>query len=55
MKYYVLSIKSAYASNGASYNATSALSDPYVVFGEQGVAMTIFPFLYNPQAIHFFL
>ena len=44
-----------YASNGSLYNFTDTLSAPYNVFDEQGVTMTIFPFLYNPQAIHFFL
>jgi len=26
------------------------LSEPYIVFGEKGITMTIFPFLYNPAA-----
>ena len=41
---------SYYASNGSLYGATSQISDPYIVFGEKGVTMSIFPFLYNPQA-----
>ena len=38
-----------YASNGSLYNFTSQLSDPYIVLGEQGITLSIFPFLYNPQ------
>jgi len=39
-----------YASNGSLYNFTNKISDPYIVFGEQGITMSVFPFLYNPQA-----
>ena len=39
-----------YASNGSLYNFTNQLSDPYIVFGEDGITMSIFPFIYNPQA-----
>ena len=41
---------SYYASNGSLYGATSQISDPYIVFGENGITMSIFPFIYNPQA-----
>ena len=41
--------QSYYASNGSLYQHTHQLSDPYIVFGEGGIALTIFPFQYNPQ------
>ena len=42
--------QSYYTSNGSLYNFTNQLSEPFIVFGEQGITMSIFPFLYNPQA-----
>jgi len=41
---------SYYSSNGALYNFISQLSDPYIVFGAQGISVSIFPFTYNPQS-----
>jgi hypothetical protein len=38
-----------YSSNGSQYNFTSQLSEPYVVFGADGISFSIFPFTYNPQ------
>ena len=40
---------SYYNSNGSLYNFTSQLSDPYIVFGANGISFSIFPFTYNPQ------
>lgn len=40
---------SYYSSTGSLYNLTHYLSEPYIVFGEQGVALSILPFTYNPQ------
>lgn len=38
-----------YESDGNKYNFRTQLSDPYRVFGESGVDLSIFPFVYNPQ------
>lgn len=40
---------SYYSSNGSTYNFLSQVSEPYLVFGEQGISFSIFPFTYNPQ------
>lgn len=37
--------QSYYASTGSLYNHTYQLSEPFIVFGEKGISMTIFPFL----------
>lgn len=39
---------SYYASSGSLYNFDSQISEPYLVFGEQGITLYIFPFKYNP-------
>lgn len=38
-----------YESDGNKYNFRTQLSDPYRVFGESGIDLSIFPFVYNPQ------
>jgi hypothetical protein len=38
-----------YSSTGDLYNFKWKLSDPYIVFGQKGLAMSIFPFTYNPS------
>lgn len=38
-----------YESDGNKYNFRTQLSDQYRVFGELGVDLSIFPFVYNPQ------
>lgn len=38
-----------YTSNGDTLNFRWRISDPYIVFGEKGIAVSIFPFAYNPQ------
>jgi hypothetical protein len=40
---------SYYSSNGSTYNFLSQVSEPYLVFGAQGISFSIFPFTYNPQ------
>ena len=39
-----------YNSNGSQYNFTYQLSEPYIVFSENGIDFSIFPFTYNPQS-----
>lgn len=39
-----------YSSDGGMFNYRHQLSEPYDVFGQKGVAMSIFPFYYNPQS-----
>jgi hypothetical protein len=40
---------SYYSSRGGMYNnSTAIISEDFFVFGEQGVSLTIFPFVYNP-------
>lgn len=41
---------SYYSSNGDLYNFISQVSEPYIVFGQEGLSISIFPFTYNPQA-----
>ena len=40
---------SYYTSNGSLYNFKSQLSESYIVFDEDGISFSIFPFTYNPQ------
>ncbi len=40
---------SYYLSSGSLYNYTHLLSDPYIAFGERGIALSILPFTYNPS------
>lgn len=41
--------QSYYNSAGDEYNFHYQLSEPFIVFSENGIAFTIFPFIYNPQ------
>ena len=38
-----------YSSNGELYNFNYQISESYSVFGQKGVTITIFPFVYNPK------
>ncbi len=38
-----------YSSNGELYNFNYQISKSYSVFGQKGVTITIFPFVYNPK------
>ena len=40
---------SYYNSTGSLYDFTFQLSDPFIVFDENGISFSIFPFTYNPQ------
>jgi hypothetical protein len=40
--------KDYYETKGELYNFTSQISEPYIVFGENGISFSIFPFTYNP-------
>ncbi|HAH23389.1 MAG TPA: hypothetical protein DCL77_06490 [Prolixibacteraceae bacterium] len=42
-------INDYYTSDGTIYNSSSAISEPYIVMGQTGVSVSIFPFKYNPQ------
>ena len=38
-----------YSSDGNQYNFSYQLSEPYIVFDQNGIDFSIFPFIYNPQ------
>ena len=38
-----------YSNNGELYNFNYQISENYSVFGQKGITITIFPFIYNPQ------
>ncbi len=38
-----------YNSNGELYNFNYQISESYSVFGQKGITITIFPFIYNPK------
>ena len=38
-----------YNSSGGFYNLSVQLTEDFIVFGEHGISLTVFPFMYNPQ------